>query len=133
MAQHNVTKVGTDTSVPDEHFLNFYNESISIVKSHKLDYIVYGHAGNCHLHLNMLPKTQEELLTARNIHAQLCELAVKLKGTISAEHGIGKSKKDYLLKMYGEENIRKMAELKKTLDPNKILGLGTMFNESYLY
>lgn len=132
ITKHNVTKVGTDTSIPDEHFINFYNESISIVKSHKLDYIVYGHAGNCHLHLNMLPKTQEELLTAKSIHAQLCGLAVKLKGTISAEHGIGKSKKDYLLKMYGEENIRKMAELKKALDPNKILGLGTMFNESYL-
>ena len=132
IAQHNVTKVGTDTSVPDEHFINFYNESISIVKSNNLDYIIYGHAGNCHLHLNMLPKTQEELLKARNIHAQLCELAVKLKGTISAEHGIGKSKKDYLLKMYGEENIIKMAALKSALDPNKILGLGTMFNESYL-
>ena len=62
----------------------------------------------------------------------MCELAVKLKGTISAEHGIGKSKKDYLLKMYGEENIIKMAALKSALDPNKILGLGTMFNESYL-
>ncbi len=40
-----------------------------------------------------------------------------LGGTISAEHGIGKAKRDYLLMMYGEANIRKMAALKKIFRP----------------
>jgi len=34
--------------------------------------------------------------------------------------------------MYGESNIRKMAALKKSLDPNLILGIGNIFSEEYL-
>ena len=36
------------------------------------------------------------------------------------------------LMMYGETNIQKMAALKKTLDPNLILGIGNIFDEKYL-
>ena len=57
---------------------------------------------------------------------------MRLGGTISAEHGIGKAKRDYLLMMYGEANIRKMAALKKSLDPNLILGIGNIISEDYL-
>jgi hypothetical protein len=34
--------------------------------------------------------------------------------------------------MFGEDNIKKMAKLKLSLDPNKILGIGNMFEEKYL-
>ena len=64
-------------------------------------------------------------------YKQICEEAVKLGGTISAEHGIGKAKRDYLLMMYGETNIRKMAALKKSLDLNLVLGIGNIFDEKF--
>jgi D-lactate dehydrogenase (cytochrome) len=57
---------------------------------------------------------------------------VHLKGTISAEHGIGKMKREYLLLMYGEGVIRQMARLKLVFDPNKILNIGNIFEEKYL-
>ena len=66
------------------------------------------------------------------MYKQICEEAIRLKGTISAEHGIGKAKRDYLLMMYGEANIRKMAALKKSLDPNLILGVGNILSEKFL-
>ena len=56
-------------------------------------------------------------------------MAVGLNGTVSAEHGVGKLKTEYLKLMYGEENVRHMAEIKKTLDPELILGKGTLFNK----
>ncbi|MDP3830110.1 MAG: FAD-linked oxidase C-terminal domain-containing protein, partial [Ignavibacteriaceae bacterium] len=86
-----------------------------------------GHFGNSHIHLNMLPKSDDEFLKGKNLYKQICEKAVELKGTVSAEHGIGKIKTDYLLMMFGTEGVNKMRNIKKVLDPNNILGRGTMF------
>ena len=94
-----------------------------------MKFIAYGHFGNSHLHLNMLPSNEEEYNRGKEIYRQICENAVRLGGTISAEHGVGKLKTDYLKMMYGEENIKRMAEIKKILDPNFILGRGTLFKE----
>jgi len=125
-------KVGTDNAVPDEKFNEFYNFTCNLIKQNNLDYVVYGHIGNSHLHFNMLPKTEEELNISRKLYGKICAYSVKLGGTISAEHGIGKFKRDYLLEMFGEENIIKMARVKKTLDPNIILNINNIFDEKYL-
>ena len=79
------------------------------------------------MHLNILPKGKKEYEKGREIYKKICMKAIELNGTISAEHGIGKLKTEYLVLMYGEENIRKMAEVKKTFDPNLILGVGNIF------
>ncbi len=125
-------KVGTDTSVPVEHFRNYYKAMKKRVVKNNIDYICYGHIGDCHLHLNMLPKNEVEFATAKTIYGEFCKRAAELGGTISAEHGVGKMKRDYLLDMYGEESIREMADIKKKLDPNLILGIGNIFDEKYL-
>jgi D-lactate dehydrogenase (cytochrome) len=57
---------------------------------------------------------------------------VKVGGTISAEHGIGKLKREYLRELYGEKHLREMAALKKAFDPAGILGRGNIFSETYL-
>lgn len=61
-------------------------------KENNLDYVVYGHMGNSHLHFNMLPKSKNELDMSRKLYAEICKFSTKLGGTISAEHGIGKYK-----------------------------------------
>lgn len=53
--------------------------------------------------------------------------AVELGGTVSAEHGIGKIKKDYLRMMFGDSAIEQMRTLKLVFDPKGILNPGTMF------
>ena len=47
-------------------------------------------------------------------------------GSISAEHGAGKIKRKLALIMYGEENMKKLVEFKKALDPKCILGIGNI-------
>ena len=125
-------KVGTDNAVPDQKFSEFYYFTCNLIKQNDLDYVVYGHIGNSHLHFNMLPKTSEELKLSRELYGKICEFSVKLGGTISAEHGIGKFKREYLLAMFGENNILQMAKLKKTIDPNMILNINNIFEEKYL-
>ncbi len=127
-----IRKVGTDTAVPVENFRKYYEKMKRIVNNAELRYICYGHIGDCHLHLNMLPNDEVEFQKAKEVYRQLCKHAVRLNGTVSAEHGIGKLKRDYLLNMYGEENIIQMAKIKKTIDPNLILGIGNIFDPKYL-
>ena len=45
---------------------------------------------------------------------------------------INRIKRDYLLEMYGEKVLREMANIKKQLDPNFILGYGNIFKEEFL-
>lgn len=131
VTRRGLRKVGTDVAVPDEFFKNYYYEVKKIVESYQLNYVVYGHFGNSHMHLNMLPQNEDEYNTSKKIYMTICEKAVQLKGTISAEHGIGKLKRDFFLKMYDEKIIREMAKLKLVFDPNKILNIGNIFYENY--
>ena len=120
-------KAGTDIAVPDNSFsemFKFYKEKLS---SSKIPYLIFGHIGENHLHVNMLPKNEEEFVKSRSIYMDFVKKAVGLGGTVSAEHGIGKLKHAYLEAMYGKDNILEMAMLKKSLDPAYILGLDNIF------
>jgi D-lactate dehydrogenase (cytochrome) len=132
IARTNVKKLGTDVAVPDKVFREIYFTLQNWAKQNNIDFVSYGHFGNSHIHLNFLPKNDAEFNEGKKLYEQICEEAVRLGGTISAEHGIGKAKRDYLLMMYGETNIRKMATLKKSLDPNLVLGIGNIFSEEFL-
>lgn len=132
VARRGLKKIGTDISVPVESFRTFYKWMTKFVEENNIEYVVYGHFGNCHPHLNMLPKDQADFVRSKEIYFEICKEAVRLKGTVSAEHGIGKMKRDYLLMMYGEDTIKQMAKLKLTFDPNRILNIGNIFEEKYL-
>jgi D-lactate dehydrogenase (cytochrome) len=58
--------------------------------------------------------------------------AAAVGGTLSAEHGVGKLKREYLKLFYTEEQLRQMAQLKRAFDPNGILGRGNIFSEDLL-
>ncbi len=132
ISQRGLKKVGTDVAVPDDKFRNYYFDVKKMIEDRGLMYVVYGHVGNSHIHLNFLPNDQDEFKLAREIYLDICTMAINLKGTFSAEHGVGKSKKDYLVKMYGEDVIKQMASLKLSLDPNKLMNIGNIFDEKYL-
>lgn len=127
IARNGIRKLGTDCAVPARYFNEFYFYCKTEADNSDIDYVVYGHFGDCHIHLNFLPKSKAEVLKAQNIFQNFCNKVIKYKGTISAEHGIGKIKKQYLLKMYGEDAINGMKEVKKALDDKMILGTGNIF------
>ncbi|HUQ34624.1 MAG TPA: FAD-linked oxidase C-terminal domain-containing protein, partial [Pyrinomonadaceae bacterium] len=132
LARHNQRKVSTDMAVPDEEFpgmLKFYKERLL---ASRLKYVIFGHIGDNHVHVNIMPRDEKEAARARSLYLQFVRRAVEVKGTISAEHGIGKLKRDYLALLYGEESLREMAALKRAFDPDCILGRGNIFSEEYL-
>ncbi len=126
VAQNGFRKIGTDMAVPEsqaEAMFNFYLEELPRTG---IDYVIFGHLGDNHLHVNLLSKTQAEFDRSKAIYAQLAEKAIALKGTISAEHGIGKVRIPYLEQMVGREGLKEMASVKRALDPNGILNRGNI-------
>jgi len=132
LTHHRQRKVSTDMAVPDKEFaamLAFYKE---LLTESKLQYVIFGHIGDNHVHVNILPRNDVEAATARKLYGRFINRAVKAGGTISAEHGIGKLKRDYLRELYGDEHLREMAALKRAFDPQCVLGRGNIFSEEYL-
>lgn len=131
-ARYNQQKVSTDMAVPDDEFagmLNFYQDTL---RAEDLKYTIFGHIGDNHVHVNILPRDDKEGRLARELYLKFIRRAVAVGGTISAEHGIGKLKRQYLGELYGEVHLREMAALKRAFDPAGILGRGNIFADTYL-
>ena len=132
LARRGQRKVSTDMAVPDEAFpemLRFYKETL---RTGRLKYVIFGHVGDNHVHVNILPRDDAEQAAARETYGRFVERAVSLGGTVSAEHGVGKIKREYLRALYGERHLREMAELKRAFDPACVLGRGNVFAEELL-
>ena len=120
-------KVGTDAAVSDEKLLPMMNSYNTLLNATNLENYVFGHIAENHLHVNILPRTSEELVEAESLAEKLAQVAVKLGGTVSAEHGIGKMKRGLLNVMFKEAEIDQMLATKRALDPNLILCPGNVF------
>jgi len=122
-----ITKLGTDMSVPDaylEMVMAMYNNDL---REQSLDSVIFGHIGNNHVHVNILPNDMRQYEIGKSLYLSWARQIVALGGSVSAEHGIGKLKVPFLELMYGEEGIAQMRQLKKILDPNSILNPGNLF------
>jgi D-lactate dehydrogenase (cytochrome) len=125
-------KVSTDMAVPDEAFPGLFRLYKDTLRSTGLRYTIFGHIGDNHVHVNILPRDDNEGARARELYVEFLKYAASVGGTLSAEHGVGKLKRDYLRLFYSDDQLREMATLKKTLDPNGILGRGNIFPEELL-
>jgi D-lactate dehydrogenase (cytochrome) len=132
LTRHGQRKVSTDMAVPDEAFASMLQFYQTTLHASGLQYVIFGHIGDNHVHVNILPRDDQEATQARAIYGQFIARAVTFGGTISAEHGIGKLKREYLRTLYGDEALRQMAALKHAFDPAGILGRGNIFGEELL-
>jgi len=121
-------KMGTDYAVPisrNREMLAYYRQRLEAELPGR--YVIYGHIGDAHVHVNMLPTTRSESDVASRLLTEFAQQAVALGGTVSAEHGLGKRKADLLNLQYAPEHIQAMRDIKTRLDPHWLLGRGTLF------
>ncbi len=123
-----LTKLGTDTAVPDEKLKDFYYFIKKSLINKGLNHIIFSHIGNTHIHANIFSKNQEERRIAEALFHEILKKSLDYGGTISGEHGVGKIKKDLLRQMFGDRTIGEMKQIKQTLDPYYLLGQGTLFD-----
>ncbi|MBR2576055.1 MAG: FAD-binding oxidoreductase [Firmicutes bacterium] len=122
-----ITKLGSDMSVPEGRLpetLKMYREDL---RNAGLVFVIFGHIGNSHLHVNVISRNEEEYARGKQIYAGWAKAVSEMGGSVSAEHGVGKLKREFLQIMYGENGVREMRELKKVLDPKGILGRDNIF------
>jgi D-lactate dehydrogenase (cytochrome) len=122
-----LTKLGTDMAVQNTHLDDVYRLYKSTLKESKLHAVMFGHIGDNHIHVNILPVSEQEYEKGKRLYKEWAEQITGFGGSVSAEHGIGKLKTDFLTIMYGEQGAREMYAVKKVFDPHMILNPGNLF------
>lgn len=128
LAYPGLVKLGTDLAVPDaalQKMLAAYHRQLT---AGQFEYVLFGHIGNNHIHVNILPRDLDEYQRGKALYLELAKCALSWGGTVSAEHGIGKLKKPMLLLMYGEAGVEAMRAVKAVFDPAGRLNPGNMFD-----
>ena len=136
-------KLGTDYAVPNENFRELFDFILAIGKQFEsyqqvrkelgesFGYAIWAHAGNSHFHLNLLPRDSEEDKEAKRLITQVLRKVIELKGSIAAEHGLGKKHfdgKPALIFQYGEDGLEQIKMMKDILDPKHLLNHGNLLN-----
>ena len=94
--------------------------------------VLFGHIGDGNLHINYVAPRQVPSdkfhASARLIEEKVFKLLAEFKGSISAEHGIGLTKKDDLHFTRSKDEVMWMKQIKMTWDPKGILNPGKIFS-----
>ena len=90
----------------------------------------FGHFGDGNLHPMFLcdERNKDEIERVHAAFREIFEKAIALGGTITGEHGIGLSKKEFLPQFAGKASLDVMRALKRTLDPKNVLNPGKIFD-----
>ncbi|MCU1721904.1 FAD-binding oxidoreductase [Pseudomonas sp. 5P_5.1_Bac1] len=127
------TPYKNDISVTVSKVPAFLRDIDVIVSESYPDFIVvwYGHIGDGNLHLNILKpddmSKDEFFATCAIVNKQVFETVEKYNGSISAEHGVGMTKRDYLGYSRSPAEIEYMKAVKAVFDPNGIMNPGKIF------
>jgi D-lactate dehydrogenase (cytochrome) len=126
----NLHKLGTDLAVPDDRLGDMWQIYNDALETADLQWAAFGHIGDSHIHVNIMPRDETELEKGLDLYTQFAAKAVEFGGTVSAEHGIGKMKIKFLELMYTPQQINEMRAVKLALDPANLLNPGNIFPES---
>jgi D-lactate dehydrogenase (cytochrome) len=118
----NITKISLDMAVGEKDFPSLFSFYRSITSKTNIRTILFGHIGESHLHFNFFPLDENEKKTVKEMYMKCLIKGLSMGGTVSAEHGIGKIKHEYLKMMYGEKGIEDMLRIKKIFDPFGLVG-----------
>ena len=127
------TPYKNDISVTVGQVPAFLRDIDDIVAKNYPDFEVvwFGHIGDGNLHLNILKPdnlSKDEFFAQCTVVNQwVFETVQKYNGSISAEHGVGMTKRDYLHYSRSAEEIAYMQAIKAVFDPNGIMNPGKIF------
>jgi glycolate oxidase subunit GlcD len=121
-----------DPGIPITKIPEALVEIQKISEKHHIPINTFGHIGDGNIHPIIIcdPRNKEQWNTIKEVSKDLIDLTLRLRGTLTAEHGTGMAKSPYIKKELGE-TLEVMKEIKKALDPNNILNPGKMgFDDS---
>lgn len=119
--------VRTDTAVPIDAVPDFLDRVVRglLTLFPEGRPVFFGHVGDGNIHVNFLPADGSSLERFKAITSEAYRIvedaALSLGGTVSAEHGIGQTKREALLKMRSTADIALMRAIKRAVDPLNLL------------
>jgi glycolate oxidase len=120
-------KLSDDVAVPRSRIPQMVARAKEIGRRHGLVVATYGHAGDGNLHCNVMYDRADERPRVEAAVAEMLRAAVDLGGTITAEHGVGLAKRDFLEYEQGRDVVALERRLKALFDPLGILNPGKIF------
>jgi glycolate dehydrogenase FAD-linked subunit len=119
-------KASEDIAVPLDRLGEAIQESLEVGKRLGVPACSWGHAGDGNLHTTFLlaADNERELSLGPQLSEALFELALRLGGTISGEHGIGFVKRNWLERQLGPRAFELHRAVKQAFDPQNLLNPG---------
>jgi FAD/FMN-containing dehydrogenase len=118
-----------DVSLPIRDFEDFISDMKRHLRSLSLLHGNWGHILDGNLHFNVCRPSvfEPDPLVLSQLEPYLFEQVIGRGGSISAEHGLGQSKNEYLGMVHAPATLDLMRDIKQLLDPNTILNPGKYF------
>jgi len=124
-----ISKSGGDVIVPFERFGQSLERYRAILEDKGLDHAIWGHISDGNVHPNVIPRSRDEMVLARQAQLEIGMAAIELGGSPMSEHGVGRNpiKQELLRRLYGPAGIAAMRRVKAALDPAGKLAPGVLF------
>ena len=125
--RNGLQKLGSDAAVPltkCTEMMLFYRQLVN--REFPGQFAIFGHIGDAHVHVNLLPRSEEQAARGKDVMTEIARQAVSLNGSVSAEHGLGKRKKHFLPIQYSAADIASLMSVKRRFDPLGLLGQGNL-------
>jgi glycolate oxidase subunit GlcD len=119
-------KASEDIAVPLDRLGEAIEESLEVGRRLGVPACSWGHAGDGNLHTTFMLAAEDEaeLALAPRLSEELFELALRLGGTISGEHGVGFVKRNWLARQLGPRAFELHSSIKRAFDPQNLLNPG---------
>jgi glycolate oxidase subunit GlcD len=119
-------KLSEDIAVPVDRLAEAIGETVAIGARHGLDACSWGHAGDGNVHATFMLDAGDAAQRARAETAatELFDLAGRLGGTVSGEHGIGVLKRGQLARQWAPAAVAAQRAIKAALDPKGLFNPG---------
>ncbi len=123
------TKINEDIVVPRTRLPEMLRVLKGLSESSGIRIVNFGHAGDGNIHVNLMvdKNNKDEYAKALKLVGDIFSATLELGGTISGEHGVGLTKKDYITMEIQPDELELMKKIKAVFDPKNILNPGKIF------
>jgi glycolate oxidase len=130
LARMRPTTILEDVTVPRSKLAEMVSYIAQVAAEHRLLVGTFGHMGDGNLHPTFLTdeRDTEEMKRVHHALDAIVDKTLALGGTITGEHGVGLAKKPWLKKQLGDASYELMRQVKQSLDPQRRLNPGKMFD-----
>lgn len=120
-----------DACVPVPRLAEYLEAVDAAARAQRIDVVMFGHAGDGHVHVNLLPNVSEPGWKdrVRAIFGAVSDAVIRLGGTPSGEHGAGRLRAGLLPTVYGPEIVACFAAVKRAFDPAGMFNPGVIIGD----